>query len=265
MRTGAGWQDTRVKTAMRAALAATGLDYLTFSAFWTFHGPRKNLLTPWNTRHRVLFIHIPKNAGTAVDAMLQMERCPDYHAPACAYLAADPAFFNGAYKFCVIRNPWDRLVSAFHYMLSSPLKTDMRWREAHLAGLTSFPEFAERLTHPAFRAAAFSNFVFRPQWHFIADWRGRIIIDNLIRFETLDRELAAVAARLGVELSNRRLNASAHAPYQSYYDARSKDIVTRLYRRDIKLLGYRFDEDAPAFGPPTAGLRSQAQRGSNSA
>jgi len=230
------------KRALRAALAFSGLDYLPFSAFWRFHGPRKNLLTPWNLRNRVLFIHIPKNAGTAVDAMLQMERCPDYHAPACAYLAADPAFFRTAYKFCVVRNPWDRLVSAFHYMLASKLKPDIRWRETHLGGIASFPAFAERLANSGFRAAAFGNFIFRPQWHFIADWRGRIIIDNLIRFEALDAELPPIAARLGIELSNRRLNASTHAPYQSYYDERSKQIVTGLYQRDIKLLGYRFDE-----------------------
>ncbi len=255
---GRGGQNAPVKNALRAMLALSRLDYLPFVAFWTVHGPRKTLLTPWNSRHQVLFIHIPKNAGTAVDAMLQMERCPDYHAPACAYLAADPEFFKNAYKFCVVRNPWDRLVSAFHYTRSSTLKMDIRWREAHLAGITSFPEFAERLTHPGFRAAAFSNFVFRPQWHFISDWRGRIIIDNLIRFETIEVELAAVAERIGIQLSNRRLNASAHAPYQSYYDERSKQIVTRLYRRDIKLLGYDFDESFACDDPP------HVQRGDNS-
>jgi hypothetical protein len=80
-------------------------------------------------KHRFIFIHIPKTAGTSIEEALRDESCQllpgewDYrrapHAPLnhltlqevadCGILT--PAQLKSYFKFCFVRNPWDRLVS----------------------------------------------------------------------------------------------------------------------------------------------------------
>mgnify|MGYP006279717631 CR=1 FL=1 len=84
----------------------------------------------------VLFFWIPKNAGTSIYKVLKEYDCPKlkhlylsktfdnsgyvtFSHISINYLLErniiSKKYFNDAYKFCFVRNPWDRLVSIYHY------------------------------------------------------------------------------------------------------------------------------------------------------
>lgn len=94
-------------------------------------------------KNNVLFIWIPKTAGTSMFHIFQKNGCQklkfpkDYlsfngkgfvtfnHFSICSLIKAkiiSEDFFENAFKFAFIRNPWDRLVSLFAYRKSINLK-----------------------------------------------------------------------------------------------------------------------------------------------
>ena len=88
----------------------------------------------WPDEHQVIFIHIPKAAGTSVARALF--GAASRHVPYGEYERATPDKFRRYFKFSFVRNPWDRKVSLYHYVRKTPS------HPAHesLMGLT-FAEF----------------------------------------------------------------------------------------------------------------------------
>jgi hypothetical protein len=130
------------------------------------------------------------------------------------------------FKFCVERNPWDKVLSHYHM-------------HVHRAGGSlSLDQYLARGKFPI-------NF---PRY---TDRSGRsIIVDRLLRFENLTAELADVFSQLNIPFAG-TLGANAkseyrkdRAPYQSVFNEQQRKIVEQVFAREIELHGYRFDPDA---------------------
>jgi len=188
-------------------------------------------------RLRCIFFHIPKTAGLAVSNTLFNNRAAGHINVETAKVLVGVWRFPYYFKFCFVRNPWDRLVSAYHYLRkghpTSPIAhTVMRG--------ASFTEFVtETLRSPAVA----SELHIRPQYSFVVDSRGELAVDFVGRFEYLERDFETVARRLGMH--GRKLeahNRSLHQDYESYYDDQTRKIVAEFYRKDIELFNYRFEQ-----------------------
>jgi len=225
-----------LKAGGRTALEALGLGQAYFRRWWQRNGSAKSLLTDWNRAHGAVFVHVPKTAGMSIERMLQMQRPSDYHAPACAYRAADPDFWARSLTFTVIRDPWDRLVSAYHYgRWSSPFAHDHLWAAQHLEGFETFEAFVLALQRPAFRARAFQRLIFMPQSYFVCDLAGRREVKELAPFDSLDAAISSIAGRLGLPPRQSRVNSSDHEPSAGYYTPQTRAVVARVYKRDVAL------------------------------
>jgi hypothetical protein len=133
--------------------------------------------------------------------------------------------WDGYFKFCVERNPWDKVVSGFHF-------------QAQERGMRlSFEEFlASR------RLFGLSDFRM-----YTDPTDGRPIVDRILRFEALDRELGEVLERLGLPW-NGALGVRAKSgfrrdrrPYAELYDEPGRRRVAEVFVREIALLGYTFE------------------------
>ena len=189
-------------------------------------------------------MHIPKTAGTAIHDLFGIEvRARGPHIPAYAYRWAGPAFFDHAFKFAVVRNPWDRVVSAFHFLKAPRYPDDKAWSDRRLKGVDSFADFLEALRRPLFRNLVLTELHFHPQIGFVGDLKGRLLVDQVVYYENLASGLRRVADRLqlappeGIEV----LNASDRGDYRDYYDTRGRELVGHMYARDIETFGYHFD------------------------
>jgi hypothetical protein len=183
-----------------------------------------------------LFVHIPKCGGTSVENQIGIFHG---HRSAVYFRAADRALFARVFKFTLVRNPYDRLVSGFHYLKHHTIGLlDREWAARTLGGIGDFREFAEALEDRAFarRVTAWKHFV--PQWYFVCDGGGAPMVDLVGRIEDFDGFAAEVGRRSAVRLQNEVHRASARRPWQDYYTPRAKAAVAALYREDFRAFGY---------------------------
>ena len=139
-------------------------------------------------RHRCIFIHIPKAAGTSVARTLFNES--SRHLRYTEYEQANPRKFREYFSFTFVRNPWSRLYSAYTFLQSGGMnEMDRRWAEEHLAGLPDFDSFVKRWITPE---NIRSWIHFYPQYCFICDDTLNLKMDFVGRYETLDQDFAHV-------------------------------------------------------------------------
>jgi chondroitin 4-sulfotransferase 11 len=198
--------------------------------------------------YRCIFTHVPKTAGKSVRALFglpEFER--DYkpngenielafgHRRLCE-LDSKP-YFTDYFKFATVRNPFDRIVSAYFYLDNGGCNSeDEKFRAEHLARYNHcFSAFVEDL--PILIAAPH----FQPQVHWICNDEGRLLVDFLGRYENLRADMHVVGKAIGLSFNMLPvINASKHAPYRDYYDQRTKRRVEQLYGNDIEIFSYRF-------------------------
>ena len=182
-----------------------------------------------------IFVHVPKCGGTSVENQIGAFHG---HRSAVYFRAADRALFARAFKFTV-RNPYDRLVSGFHYLKQQRAnELNQAWAVRTLGGVGDFREFTEALEDRGFarRVTAWKHFV--PQWSFVCDGRGAPMVDLVGRTEDFDGFVAEVGRRSAIRLRNEVHRASARRPWQDYYTPRAKGVVAALYREDFRAFGY---------------------------
>lgn len=205
--------------------------------------------------HRFIFVHVQKTAGTSITELLRplalqppggrlnrlasdlglvhdWRRCQfRKHAPlkrAERVLPAD--LFSSFYKFAFVRNPWDRLVSWYEFVLQD---TGHK-RHRRVRRLPGFDEFVRsELGRPR-----------RAQWWMLTGRDGRLGIDFAGRFERLEADVAAVCARLGIP--SRTLphvnRTRPRAPYQQYYTPALAALVRERWAPEIEAFGYSFED-----------------------
>lgn len=215
--------------------------------WWSRQIRRRPIITGWNRRRATIFVHIPKTAGTTILDVLGAETVFDTHAPASTYRLSDPGFFDTAFKFTIVRNPWDRFASTFHFMRDGtdwPMQQE--WADRYIGDL-DFKQFTMKLRNPLFRKIVLSERFFWPQHFWIADRAGATLVDEIYKFEALDVALPEIARRLGVTLPStipKRRKSRRPDRAAVYTDPAMIDLVGQLYAEDIARFGYRFDDVA---------------------
>jgi len=86
------------------------------------------------------------------------------------------------------------------------------------------------------------NVHFRPQHTFIADDKGRLLVDHVGRFERINEDFNYIAGKAGfpedIELPHR--TSSNHSIYQNYFTEETKNIVKERFEKDLILFDYTF-------------------------
>ncbi len=144
-------------------------------------------------RHQCVFFHVPRTGGSSIQALGWWDEWTG-HFPPAREARNRPTYFS----FALVRNPWDRFVSLYHYFAAMtpkhpwyranrPVATDVR-------RFRSFAEFCHGFSTWRHR----NNFHFRPQCHWITDGSGKPLVEFVGRFERLEHDFAQVCTRLGL-------------------------------------------------------------------
>ena len=186
-----------------------------------------------------IFVHVPKCAGISVCKALYGNLAGGHMTLGGYATVFEPKSLHSYFKFTFVRNPYSRLVSAFHFLRQGGMnEADKRWFEKELAEYGDFQSFVRGWLNTD---NVMKYWHFMPQHHFLIDPRGLVSLDYVGRMETLDDDFAYVASKLHSPAVLPKSNGSSHASYQSYYDEETKDIVSEVYSRDLNMLGYDFD------------------------
>ena len=195
-------------------------------------------LRPWD-EYRCVFIHIPKTAGMSVASALFGEGGATHAPLASVQGLLAPAEFAAYFKFAFVRNPWDRLVSAYEFLRVGVGQEEYdRALADKIAGLGSFARFLDWIRE----TRGCDGIHFYPQHKYVCSEESENAMDFVGYFETLGDDVALVAKRLGLSADLPHINsAPSRADYRDYYDARAIDLVGEVYHRDIALFGYDFE------------------------
>jgi len=191
--------------------------------------------------HECLFIHITKTAGTSIAQSL-FGYLP-YHYTAIDYrVIYGRKTFDRYFKFAFVRNPWDRLYSAYRYLKAGGWnEKDREWSAANLSSFSDFNDFVKRWLS---KDNISKHIHFRPQYHFVCDRKGKLLIDELYYFETLLEDFNQASKQLNINAEIGHYNTNLGESYLNAYDDEARDIVADMYREDIELFGYVFDRIA---------------------
>lgn len=207
-----------------------------------------------STGKKVLFIHIPKCAGVSMAEALSKNSQVLRIGPHSKY--RDIFEPRGAmnrdeyFVFSFVRNPWDRLVSTFFYILKGGrADIDKRRRELYLEKYNGdFGRFVRDIENwfsiEEDESIYPDKYIphFRPQCEFICDDNGRVAVNFIGRVENIKNDFKQLCDILSVgKVKLRRTNKSSHRAYHKYYDDETREIVTEYYRQDIETLGYSFN------------------------
>jgi len=139
--------------------------------------------------------------------------------------------FEEYFKFAFVRNPWERLVSEYEFILNRP----EHGRYKRVRGFKKFSEFIQ-MQIP--RPDAY-------QLNMLSDRKGRFLMDFVGKLENLDQDWQTVCEKIGIPCQALpRKNVTKRKPYQSYYDAESIELVAKHWTREIELFGYSFDDNS---------------------
>ncbi len=138
------------------------------------------------------------------------------------------AFFT----FTLVRNPWDRMVSYYHWLRGQ----DFAHPAVTLAKTLDFSAF---LNAPETQASIAAH----PYGSYVTTDAGTECCDLFIRLEHFDADVRPLEAHLGFRLAPLAVaNQSDRAPdWRGYYSDRDADIVRAICADDIARFGYRFD------------------------
>lgn len=180
-----------------------------------------------------IFIHINKTAGTSIGNAIGLPI--KHHQTAREIIARiGKDKWNTAYKFTLVRNPWDKVVSHYEYRRKRN-KTELASRNI------TFSNWVKKTYGPEKDPFYYNNpRAFHPQVEWLKDDEGKITIDFIGKFESINEDFIRIKKAIGFETELPHLNASKRAGYQSYYDDETREIVAHWFREDIEVFGYRF-------------------------
>jgi hypothetical protein len=145
----------------------------------------------------------------------------------------DKAFDQRAFKFAIVRNPYDRFVSLFHYFI----------KQRDLHPNVPFHLFVQLLKEGAVDDIGLFNVnglsQCQPQSKWLTDESGKLIPDYIGRYEALGKSYATIMNKLGLSAALPHINETKHRPYMEYYDPESLKIVEDYYAEDFERFEYK--------------------------
>ena len=195
-------------------------------------------------REKLLFIHVPRNAGNLI--AMQIYKRGIAHRPAWFYQLSDAAWFAERKRFAVVRNPWDRLISAYEFARQGGndiVNVDLRVM-ALAAKSKSFKHFVMDCLLGDPDSVLHQDPSFKSQSFFLLDrYDNNIMVEHTFRFESLGT-LADWLKQFNIVLSlDKRINeTTGRGVLESYYhnDNQLIEAVALIYKSDIERFHYDF-------------------------
>lgn len=138
---------------------------------------------------------------------------------------------DDVFTFSFVRNPWERVLSAFNYMQNH---TKLHW------------DMVTDITFKDFIKTTFLKEGPEINSHFFTQgknilFNGKPFLSFIGKFENMDKDWKIVADIIGVKNTLPKLNARAHRHYSNYYDDDAIEIVRNTYKEEIDFLGYEYE------------------------
>jgi hypothetical protein len=191
---------------------------------------------------KCIFVHITKCAGISISKSLFGNlggahlRIPHYE------LIFSRHEFEDYFKFTFVRNPWDRLLSAFLFLKKGGAnKLDKTWADDNLSRFEDFHTFVTEWVNRK-NVNSWKHFV--PQYKFVCEPGTQTPKVNFIGyFEHIGDDFTYIQKKLGSNSNLQHLNktGAGKRDYKEYYTQATREIVADVYEEDIRMFRYDFE------------------------
>lgn len=194
----------------------------------------------YEKKNNFIFIHIPKVAGTSILRAIGKQRGGRNHLPWYVYKTANPVFFENAFKFSLVRNPWDRTLSAYRYLCrggnrSSDISLSQKIRR--------YKDFSDFVRNGLGAGLYRNHLLFLPQSEFVVTGEGEIAVDFIGRYENLHGDCRFIFEKIGInpdQLEKKNSSGTIENYRRFYKMSDDVEIIDSLYKQDIRVFGYSF-------------------------
>jgi len=131
-------------------------------------------------------------------------------------------------KFCIVRNPYDRIISAYHFMGKG--KT-----------FSEFIEWVYEELDKYYRYRIEPFVVILPQWEFVIDQNGKNGMNETLHFETLKEDFKKFKKKNNIycrKLPHINQRTRTNNDIKSYFTKELEEKVYHMYQWDFKMFGY---------------------------
>jgi hypothetical protein len=189
---------------------------------------------------KCIFIHIPKCAGTSIEQFLRdngknhieyhgvRDNRSMHHFTILDFKREVPHLYRSYYKFSIVRNPYDRLLSEYYW---TPIPG-----VGFKSGMSK-PDFLNYVSMVVKNRLFFDNIYndhFMPQHMFIYD--KKLLVDNVFKYEDLDWTVDFLKRKLNIEMEFPKLNKSKMK--KEGWNERQKERIYKIYKNDFILFNY---------------------------
>lgn len=208
---------------------------------------------------KYIFVHIPKTGGTSLSLVLEDKAKKDdiligdtpkakkrrsrlrtanasgrlwkHSRLTDVYGLVTQEEIEQYFVFTIVRNPWDRMVSYYHWLKEQSFDHPA----VGIANESNFKAFlSDVMIQQSLRNDASLNYV--------CDANGKDCCNKYLRLENLSQDVVNLGKNLHLNLADLpyQNKSDRGENYAEYYDKQSKDIVGVAYAEDIEKFGYRF-------------------------
>lgn len=197
--------------------------------------------------HNFLFVATTKTGSTSIEEHLNPYRAQyeithlvgsyNKHCPLDIIHETFP-FIENHFKFSIVRNPFDWVVSWYFYRKSNSIPGGK-----NNPNCTDGVEFKEWLTNPESTAYNEKGIGLSMSQLDIIQGNKKISMDFVGKYENIQQDFNTICDKIGIPRQQLpHSNKSKHKHYTEYYDEETREIVAQKYAKDIEYFGYEFGE-----------------------
>ena len=194
-------------------------------------------------RKKVIFLHIPKTAGTSIRNTLffnppfrGIDQYGKHHTTREILYLIGKEEWDAAFTFCFVRNPWGRLLSQHNYFVRKKIisgeSVDFNyWAKKSIDYALEFDPLKKQNKH------------FYPACDWMKDEHNNLLLPDFIgKFETVGKDFQLICEKLNWKPELKRMNiAPQKLNHRDHYDTALNDLVHLFYKEDIERFDYVFE------------------------
>lgn len=190
-------------------------------------------------KKKYIFIHIPKTGGNSLTKFLKKDISNKYYFDNDSILIYSEFdskkeikhrtinYYNNRYdldkyfKFCIVRNPYDRIMSHYFY--------DFKYTKKKKFEKNDFIKFVKSHKMTQFNYVSID---------------GEIKMDKIVRFENMINDFKDIDIFKNIDFSRfPHINKSKNNKnkYQKFYDNELQDLVYNTYLKDFEEFNYKYE------------------------
>jgi hypothetical protein len=194
---------------------------------------------------KLIFIHLGRTGGHSISRKILETKFGGINSPNMDKPINDEKWKN-YFKFTFVRNPWDKVVSAYNLPQTWFNRRPNHRLNGKIANNVDFDFFLKHILWDENGDACNHHWV--EQYKFVQDFRSLINemntwVDFIGKFENLEEDWGKISKILGIneKLPHSNKNPSKNKKhYTKYYNDETVAIVADRAKKDIELFKYEF-------------------------